>query len=129
MTTTYRNLITGEPAQAQPYRRNYFELEVVSQTNGYLFGTSQGDNLCAYATANTFGNAWVDALTHTVIGGSAYVALQEMQAQPRPVDPGTEPDSPVYSGSFDVTQSNDDGPADDEGFDPYAGNLDTLLGY
>lgn len=110
--TTYHNLITGEPAQARPHINNYFELEVVNKGFGYRFGTAQGENLCAYATANTFGNAWVDALTHTVIGGSAYIALQEMQAQP-----------------FDVTQSNDDGPADDEGFEPYAGNLDELLGY
>jgi hypothetical protein len=38
----------------------------------------------------------------------------EYEARPLPADPGTEPDSPVYQG---------------EGFDPYAGNLDQLLGY
>ena len=129
MTITYRNLVTGQPAQEVPAVHDYFSLQIKAQAHGgYRYGTSQGENLCAYDTTNTFGNAWVDALTHTVVGGKAYAHLREMQEQPRDIDPGTEPDSPVYQGQDDeaLTQKW----AEQEGgFDPYAGNLDTLLGY
>lgn len=138
----YWNLVTGDRATQREYKPNYFNLEIVAQVyaslpaghryGNYRYGTSQGENLCAYATEPTFREAWVSALTHTVIGGSAYVALQEMQAQARDIDPGTQPDSPVYDPADEaeaLTQLWAESRDEEGPFDPYAGNLDTLLDY
>ena len=109
----YRNLITGEPVAPSPdFTSDYFELNLFKAgPYCYQFGTSEGEFLSAWASQPSFKEAWFDALTYTTVGGTAY---QAWESRPMPADPGTEPDSPVYQG---------------EGFDPYAGNLDQLLGY
>jgi hypothetical protein len=78
----------------------------------YRYGTNEGEYLAAHASEPNFRDAWTQALSQTTMGWDSLTKAREWE--PQPIDPGTEPDSPVYSG---------------EGFDPYAGQLDQLLGY
>ena len=100
----YWNLVTGDRAQESPTIRDYFELAITQWGDDFFSGTSEGEFLCAFGFHQTFKEAWFDSLTYTTVGGSAYQAHQN--GNPIPTD---------------QTQS--------EPFDPYAGNLDLLLGY
>lgn len=113
----YFNLITNEPASESPAIRAYFELAITRCDDGFQYGTSEGEFLCAFGFHFTYKEAWLDAITYTTIGGKAYHAYTN--GDPVPAVTIAEP--------FDTTQSNYDGLADDEGFDPYAGNLDQLF--
>jgi hypothetical protein len=112
-TVEYWNLVTGDRAEKSLPKRQYFELGVYREGDRYETHTFEGEFLGAYDSAPTFGQAWIEALTYTMVGGEAYQHYRNMQAQPRDIDSGTQPYSPVYDGPFD----------------PYAGNLDELLGY
>lgn len=106
----YRNLITGDRAQAQPDSREYFELHVLNAAPwGYQLSTSEGEFLSAWDAKPTFKEAWFDALTYTTVGGIAYQDYRN-----------TKEDDEALTAKW----------AEQEGaFDPYAGNLDYLLGY
>jgi hypothetical protein len=100
MTIEYRNLITGESAQSAQRKRDYFELQISKCGSGFEYRIYEDENFGAIASEPNFRDAWVQACFMTPIGWEAITNYREWKtAQP------------------------------EEGFDPYAGNLDQLLGY
>lgn len=110
MQTTYRNLVTSQPAQPAEYKRDFFELEILAQTTGYRYATSEGEFLCAYASEPTFWAAYYEAILSTTIGGAAYKTYRDDKAD--------------EAEALTQQWAEQQGP-----FDPYAGSLDELLGY
>ena len=100
MTTIYVNLIKGKAAQAAQAKRDYFELQISRSPSGYSYQTFQSENFGAIASESNFRDALVQACSMTPIGWEAITNYREWK-----------PSQP------------------EEGFDPYAGNLDLLLGY
>jgi hypothetical protein len=99
----YWNLVTGDRAPDREYKRDYFELEIVAQTFSYRYSTSEGEFLCAYASEPNFYDAWTQALSHTLMGWHSLIRAREWELDRATIDKVP--------------------------FDPYAGNLDVLLGY
>jgi hypothetical protein len=119
------NSYRGTRAEDEPefVEDGYWMLEIKCLAPGhYRHGTYEGEFIAGYASSITFRDAWLDALHGSPIGWDTLAKIEEWKNQhDNPVDPHAgmlalswEPKATVY----------DDGP-----FDPYAGNLDTLLGY
>jgi hypothetical protein len=102
MATIYVNLITGKAAKPAQAKQDYFELQIFKSPSGFRYQTFEDENFGALASEPNLRDAWIQACLHTPMGWEAITNYREWK--------------PAL-------------PEEGEGFDPYAGNLDRMLGY
>lgn len=100
MAIEYRNLITGEPAQALPVKRDYFSLQISKCGSGFEYRIYEDENFGAIASEPNLRDAWIQACHYTPMGWDALTKAREWKPAQQ-----------------------------EEPFCPYAGNLDRMLGY